>query len=140
MSPVPLYRRHGIALHQYPSCPMCLGQRPWYSSAWRVRGCSFKPPTSDRALYFSVKSYREPMQIEKHALIARLGIPYRDMRQMDPFTAQPYPAAILVREKAIVLSLESIRLITAKVRRLRSCASRRQIGYSAGNMCGNVRQ
>ena len=55
--------------------------------------------------------------MDKHTLVTRLGIPYRDLRQMDPFIAQPYPAAILVREKAIVLSLESIRLITGKVRR-----------------------
>ena len=55
--------------------------------------------------------------MDKHTLVERLGIPYRDLRQMDPFIAQPYPAAILVREKAIVLSLESIRLITGKVRR-----------------------
>ncbi len=58
--------------------------------------------------------------MDKHTLVERLGIPYRDLRQMDPFIAQPYPAAILVREKAIVLSLENIRLITSKVRRLDS--------------------
>ncbi len=54
--------------------------------------------------------------MDKHTLVERLGIPYRDLRQMDPFIAQPYPASILVREKAIVLSLENIRLITGKVR------------------------
>jgi hypothetical protein len=54
--------------------------------------------------------------MDKHTLVERLGIPYRDLRQMDPFIPQPYPAAILVRERAIVLSLESIRIITGKVR------------------------
>ena len=54
--------------------------------------------------------------MDKHAMVERLGIPYRDLRQMDPFIPQPYPAAILVRERAIVLSLESIRLVTAKAR------------------------
>ena len=54
--------------------------------------------------------------MDKHAMVARLGVPYRDLRQMDPFIPQPYPAAILVRERAIVLSLESIRIITGKAR------------------------
>ena len=73
-----------------------------------ARGVSCAGSPADISLFM-------PLQMDKHTLVERLGIPYRDLRQMDPFIAQPYPAAILVREKAIVLSLENIRLITSKV-------------------------
>lgn len=56
------------------------------------------------------------VQLDNHELVERLGIPYRDLRQMDPFIPQPYPSTILLRENAIVLSLSKIRLITTKVR------------------------
>ena len=77
------------------------------------------------------------VQMDKHTLVARLGIPYRDLRQMDPFIPQPYPSAILVRERAIVLSLENIRVITGKARsdcyRLRLPAVRLSVYGSAGS-------
>lgn len=55
-------------------------------------------------------------QVDKHELVANLGIHYRDLRIVDPHVPTPYPSGIFTREKAIVLNLESLRC-TAQCRK-----------------------
>lgn len=49
--------------------------------------------------------------MEKYQLVAHLNIPYRDLRILDPLAPIPYPTTIFIREKALVVNLESIRMI-----------------------------
>ena len=52
--------------------------------------------------------------MEKHSLVSRLGIPWRDLRILDPRIPSPSPAAIFIREQAIVFNVESLRMIITK--------------------------
>lgn len=52
--------------------------------------------------------------MEKHSLVSRLGIPWRDLRILDPSIPSPSPAAIFIREQAIVFNVESLRMIVTK--------------------------
>eukprot|EP00878_Enallax_costatus_P015018 GHUV01015725.1.p1 GENE.GHUV01015725.1~~GHUV01015725.1.p1 ORF type:complete len:308 (+),score=82.34 GHUV01015725.1:374-1297(+) len=51
------------------------------------------------------------MQADKYKLTHKLGVQGRDLRIMDPSLATSYPSAILCREKALVVSLEHIKVI-----------------------------
>ncbi|KAL3135886.1 hypothetical protein ABBQ32_007442 [Trebouxia sp. C0010 RCD-2024] len=51
--------------------------------------------------------------VDKHAVVAELGIHYRDLRILDPLVPTPYPTALFIREKALVVNLESIRMIVS---------------------------
>ena len=53
-----------------------------------------------------------PARVEeagKHAVMARTGLPARDLRVLDPLLS--YPSTILGRERAIVVNLEQIRCV-----------------------------
>jgi magnesium transporter len=51
------------------------------------------------------------MQADKWKLTHKLGVQGRDLRIMDPSLATSYPSAILCRDKALVVSLEHIKVI-----------------------------
>ncbi|KAK9804816.1 hypothetical protein WJX72_007175 [[Myrmecia] bisecta] len=51
---------------------------------------------------------------DKHKLVAQLGIPYRDLRILDPPVLAQATAAILIREKALVVNMECVRMIICK--------------------------
>lgn len=51
------------------------------------------------------------MQADKYKLTHKLGVQGRDLRIMDPSLATSYPSAILCRDKALVISLEHIKVI-----------------------------
>eukprot|EP00891_Asterochloris_glomerata_P004784 jgi/Astpho2/4784/fgenesh1_pg.00067_%23_229_t len=51
------------------------------------------------------------LQGDKHIMTHQLSIPYRDLRVLDPQVPIPYPSAIFIREKALVVNLETIRMI-----------------------------
>jgi magnesium transporter len=51
------------------------------------------------------------MSADKYKLTHKLGVQGRDLRIMDPSLATGYPAAILCRDKALVVSLEHIKVI-----------------------------
>jgi len=51
------------------------------------------------------------IQADKWKLTHKLGVQGRDLRIMDPSLATSYPSAILCREKALVVSLEHIKVI-----------------------------
>ena len=76
------------------------------------------------------------VQVDKHEFISRLGIYYRqqasqadlskrlarpltsllfcrDLRIVDPLIPTPYPTALFIRERAMVVNFESIRMIIA---------------------------
>lgn len=57
-----------------------------------------------------------------------LGIPYRDLRILDPLVPMPYPTAIFIREKALVVNLETIKMIICKDQ---VCVCRERGGGSA---------
>lgn len=44
-------------------------------------------------------------------MVRNLGIRYRDAIMLDPAIPLPFPASILVREKAIIVNLEAVRMI-----------------------------
>eukprot|EP00884_Botryococcus_braunii_P017222 jgi/Botrbrau1/4183/Bobra.0192s0043.1 len=48
---------------------------------------------------------------DKHGIVEELDIPYRDLRMVDPLVPIPYPAAIFIRDRALVINLENIRMI-----------------------------
>lgn len=50
-------------------------------------------------------------QVDKHVLVYELGVRYRDLLTLDPSLPLPFPAAILIRERALVVNLESVRMI-----------------------------
>ncbi|KAK9803551.1 hypothetical protein WJX73_008351 [Symbiochloris irregularis] len=51
------------------------------------------------------------VQVDKHGLVMQFGVPYRDLRMLDPLVPMPYPSSIFIREKALVVNLESIRML-----------------------------
>lgn len=53
------------------------------------------------------------LQVDKHELVLQLGVHYRDLRIVDPHVPTPYPSGIFLREKAMVLNLESLRWVSA---------------------------
>lgn len=42
------------------------------------------------------------------------GVPFRDLRLLDPLLPTPYPTSLFVRSKAIVINFESLRLVVCK--------------------------
>ena len=51
------------------------------------------------------------VSIEKHRLASMLRVPMRDLRMLEPNFSNSYSAAILCRERCIVLHLEQVRLL-----------------------------
>ena len=49
--------------------------------------------------------------MDKSRLVRELNVPFRDLRILDPMIATPYPCALLIREKALVVNLEAIRMV-----------------------------
>lgn len=51
------------------------------------------------------------VQIDRQDLVHELDISYRDVRILDPLVSTPYPTALLIREKALVVNMEAVRMI-----------------------------
>lgn len=51
------------------------------------------------------------LQIDRQDLVHELDISYRDVRILDPLVSSPYPTALLIREKALVVNMEAFRMI-----------------------------
>ncbi|KAK9792989.1 hypothetical protein WJX73_010706 [Symbiochloris irregularis] len=51
------------------------------------------------------------LTVDKHAIITELGIHYRDLRFVDPMVTTPYPTAIFIRDRALVVNMESVKMI-----------------------------
>ncbi|CAI0547772.1 unnamed protein product [Linum tenue] len=55
----------------------------------------------------------QTVEVGKHAIMRRTGLPARDLRILDPLLS--YPSTVLGRERAIVINLEHIKaIITAQ--------------------------
>ena len=52
-----------------------------------------------------------PETIDKHRLASRLRVPMRDLRMLEPNHSNSYSAAILSRERCMVVHLEQVRLL-----------------------------
>ena len=52
-----------------------------------------------------------PVTIDKHRLSSLLRVPMRDLRMLEPNFSNSYSAAILTRERCIVVHLEHVRLL-----------------------------
>ena len=55
------------------------------------------------------------LQVDKHELVQVLAVRYRDLLSLDPAVPIPFPAAILIRPRALVVNLETVRLIGERV-------------------------
>lgn len=49
--------------------------------------------------------------MDKHVLVYELGVRYRDLLTLDPTLPLPFPAAILIRNRALIINLETVRMI-----------------------------
>ena len=54
---------------------------------------------------------RRTAQVDKHKLVQALRVRHRDILTLDPTVPIPWPAAILVRERALVVNLETVRML-----------------------------
>ncbi|KAK9864899.1 hypothetical protein WJX84_008296, partial [Apatococcus fuscideae] len=54
------------------------------------------------------------VKVDKHAMVQDMGIHYRDLRTVDPLVSTVYPASIFIRDKALVVNLECLRMIVCK--------------------------
>lgn len=77
-----------------------------------------KPPKAQPALQSRQSWLRVDMQgnaiplcVDKWRAAALLGVPNRDLRILDPSVPTPFPTAIFIRERALVLNLESTKAI-----------------------------
>ncbi|KAA6423389.1 MAG: hypothetical protein FRX49_06450 [Trebouxia sp. A1-2] len=71
------------------------------------------PPGSTRTGQGTVVA-RNWLKGDKHLMSKELAIPYRDLRLLDPEVPEGHPSAIFIREKALVIHLESTRMVIAK--------------------------
>ncbi|CAM6014231.1 unnamed protein product [Sphagnum balticum] len=72
-----------------------------------------KKAASNSWMLLDVKGESMLLEVDKYAIMHRVGIHARDLRILDPLLS--YPSAILGRERAIVLNLEHIKaIITAE--------------------------
>ncbi|CAK9197661.1 unnamed protein product [Sphagnum jensenii] len=72
-----------------------------------------KKAASNSWMLLDVKGEPMLLEVDKYAIMHRVGIHARDLRILDPLLS--YPSAILGRERAIVLNLEHIKaIITAE--------------------------
>ncbi|KAI3438509.1 hypothetical protein D9Q98_000937 [Chlorella vulgaris] len=51
------------------------------------------------------------IEVDKHKLVSDLGIRYRDLMLVDPTVPTPAPSTLLIRDRAMVANLESVRMI-----------------------------
>ncbi len=73
----------------------------------QLRGCPSGTRSGPRQACIPVPT-TPPRQVDKHRIVTALGIRYRDLLALDPSVPIPFPAAILIREKALVVNLETV--------------------------------
>ena len=47
----------------------------------------------------------------KHAIVRDINVRYRDAFMLDPMIPIPFPASLLIREKALIVNFEAVRII-----------------------------
>ncbi|KAL4420981.1 hypothetical protein ABPG77_001300 [Micractinium sp. CCAP 211/92] len=85
----------------------------WGSLLGDVAGPLVGGPSSVRHpwLHVDAQGTGTLVEVDKHRIVTALGIRYRDLLALDPSVPIPFPAAILIREKALVVNLETVRMI-----------------------------
>lgn len=85
----------------------------WGSLLGDVSGPLIGGPSSVRHKWLHVDAVgtAQLVEVDKHRIVTALGIRYRDLLALDPSVPIPFPAAILIREKALVVNLETVRMI-----------------------------
>ena len=63
-----------------------------------------KKQASNTWMLLDTNGHKTLLEVDKHAIMYRVGIHARDLRILDPLLS--YPSTILGRERAIVLNLE----------------------------------
>ena len=78
-----------------------------------IAGAAGKPrPVGPRAwLRMNESGVCTPITIDKHRLASQLRVPMRDLRMLEPNHSNSYSAAILSRERCMVVHLEQVRLL-----------------------------
>ncbi|CAJ2651031.1 magnesium transporter MRS2-3 [Trifolium pratense] len=85
-------------------------EQRWGSTAVPAPGIIRKKGTSVRPwLVVEGSGDAEVVEVGKHAIMRRTGLPARDLRILDPLLS--YPSTVLGRERAIVINLEHIKAI-----------------------------
>ena len=51
------------------------------------------------------------IEFHKHRIVRDLNVRYRDAMMLDPSIPTPFQAAILIRDKALIVNIEAVRLI-----------------------------
>lgn len=69
------------------------------------------PSSLRRWLHIDDQGRPSMLDVDKHRLVQDLNIRYRDLLTLDPSVPIPYPASFFIREKAMVVNLEAVRLI-----------------------------
>ncbi|GMH39163.1 hypothetical protein BSKO_07061 [Bryopsis sp. KO-2023] len=72
------------------------------------------PGAPRRVVHVDSQGRPSLITVGKHTLVAQLGIPYRDLRILDPWVPIPYPMSIFIRERALVVNLENVRMVICK--------------------------
>ncbi|KAG9129791.1 hypothetical protein Leryth_016013 [Lithospermum erythrorhizon] len=84
------------------------GATPHPTAGIRKKGSGVRP-----WLLLDSTGQAQIVEVGKHAIMRRTGLPARDLRILDPLLS--YPSTVLGREKAIVINLEHIKaIITAQ--------------------------
>ncbi|KAL4425925.1 hypothetical protein ABPG75_009941 [Micractinium tetrahymenae] len=85
----------------------------WGSLLGDVAGPLVGGPSAVRHpwLHVDMQGAATLVEVDKHRIVHDLGIRYRDLLALDPSVPIPFPAAILIREKALVVNLETVRMV-----------------------------
>ncbi|KAK9843653.1 hypothetical protein WJX81_001185 [Elliptochloris bilobata] len=82
-----------------------------------ISGGKEAPPrvtASRKWLQIDAQGKMSYVSVDKHTLVLRLNIPYRDLRSLEYSVTNAYQAGILVREKAYVVNLECVKMIVTQ--------------------------
>ncbi|KAK9843507.1 hypothetical protein WJX81_006572 [Elliptochloris bilobata] len=96
-----------------PKTPNSYGTLPSFGdvAALQPLGNTLGPGTRREWLHIDANGSPTYLQVDKHRLVSELGINYRDVRILDPMVPTPSPSTIFIRDKAILVNLESLRMI-----------------------------
>ncbi|KAL6786115.1 MRS4 [Auxenochlorella protothecoides x Auxenochlorella symbiontica] len=83
-----------------------------YHTLFRDSTRSDNPDRNTRVwLHIDEHGIPSDVEVDKHVLVYELGVRYRDLLTLDPTLPLPFPAAILIRNRALIINLETVRMI-----------------------------
>lgn len=90
---------------------LCGAAGAWLPASRRGSPVPCRKPAPASLQAYSSSEPAHGLQVDKHLLVYQLGIRYRDLLTLDPTLPLPFPAALFIRERAIVVNLETVRMI-----------------------------